>query len=151
MLFSCLVDADFLDTEAFMAPDKAETREQSVPVAQLLECLDAYMATFTGASQTPVNRMRADVLRQCRDKAALPPGLFSLTVPTGGGKTLASMAFALTHAKLHSKQRVIYAIPYTSIIEQTASIYREIFGEAVIEHHSSLDPDRETAKSRLAA
>jgi CRISPR-associated endonuclease/helicase Cas3 len=150
MLFSCLVDADFLDTEAFMAPDKAEARKQSMSVAQLLECLDAYMATFAGASQTAVNRMRADVLRQCRDKAVLPPGLFSLTVPTGGGKTLASMAFALNHAKQYNKQRVIYAIPYTSIIEQTASIYREIFGEAVIEHHSSLDPDRETAKSRLA-
>jgi CRISPR-associated endonuclease/helicase Cas3 len=150
MLFSCLVDADFLDTEAFMAADKAEARQQGVSVAQLLECLDAYMATFTGAPQTPVNRMRADVLRQCRDKAALPPGLFSLTVPTGGGKTLASMAFALNHAKLHGKQRVIYAIPYTSIIEQTATIYRDLFGAAVIEHHSSLDPDRETAKGRLA-
>ncbi|MBA3033890.1 MAG: CRISPR-associated helicase Cas3' [Gammaproteobacteria bacterium] len=150
MLFSCLVDADFLDTEAFMAPDKAETRQQDVSIAQLLERLDTHMATYASAPRTPVNRVRADVLCQCRDKAVLQPGLFSLTVPTGGGKTLASMAFALNHAKAHGKQRVIYAIPYTSIIEQTATIYRDIFGEAVIEHHSSLDPDRETAKSRLA-
>jgi CRISPR-associated endonuclease/helicase Cas3 len=150
MLFSCLVDADFLDTEAFMVPEKIETRRQEVPIAQLLERLDAHMATYANVSQTPVNRVRADVLHQCRDKAARPPGLFSLTVPTGGGKTLASMAFALNHAKFHGKRRVIYAIPYTSIIEQTATIYRDIFGDAVIEHHSSLDPERETAKSRLA-
>ena len=150
MLFSCLVDADFLDTEAFMSPDKAEIRQQHSPVAQLLERLDKHLASFTNAPRTAVNRVRADVLHQCREKAVLPPGLFSLTVPTGGGKTLASMAFALNHAKLHHQQRVIYAIPYTSIIEQTATIYRDIFGDAVIEHHSSLDPDRETAKSRLA-
>ncbi len=151
MLFSCLVDADFLDTEAFMAPDKAETRQQDVSVAQLLDRLDAHMASYADAPRSPVNRVRADVLCQCRDKAALPPGLFTLTVPTGGGKTLASMAFALNHASAHAKRRVIYAIPYTSIIEQTANIYREVFGDVVIEHHSSLDPDRETAKSRLAA
>ena len=150
MLFSCLVDADFLDTEAFMAPDKAATRQQDVTVAQLLDRLDTHMASYADAPRTPVNRVRADVLCQCRDKAALPPGLFSLTVPTGGGKTLASMAFALNHAQAHGKRRVIYAIPYTSIIEQTATIYHDIFGDAVIEHHSSLDPDRETAKSRLA-
>jgi len=151
MLFSCLVDADFLDTEAFMAPDKGEGRQQVVGVAELLKRFDAYMGRrFTNASLSRVNRVRADVLRQCRDKATLPPGLFSLTVPTGGGKTLASMAFALNHAKVHGKRRVIYAIPYTSIIEQTADIYRDIFGDSVIEHHSSLDPDRETAKSRLA-
>lgn len=150
MLFSCLVDADFLDTEAFMAPDKAKDRQQDIGVTELLNRFDAHMESFTGAPPTPVNRVRADVLRQCRDKAALPPGLFSLTVPTGGGKTLASMAFALEHAKYHEKRRIIYAIPYTSIIEQTAGIYRDIFGDAVVEHHSSLDPDKETAKSRLA-
>ncbi len=150
MLFSCLVDADFLNTEAFMASEKTEIRRQDAPVTKLLEFLDTHMAKFDGAPATPVNRIRSDVLRQCRDKSTLPPGLFSLTVPTGGGKTLASMTFALNHAKAHDKRRVIYAIPYTSIIEQTAKIYRAIFGEAVIEHHSSLDPDRETAKSRLA-
>ncbi|MBU0751746.1 MAG: CRISPR-associated helicase Cas3' [Gammaproteobacteria bacterium] len=150
MLFSCLVDADFLDTEAFMTPDKSAVRGQGTTIAQLSASFDVHMTGFAGARPTVVNRIRADVLRQCRENAGLSPGLFSLTVPTGGGKTLASMAFALKHAGIHGKRRVIYAIPYTSIIEQTAGIFREIFGEAVIEHHSSLDPDRETAKSRLA-
>lgn len=152
LLFSCLVDADFLDTEAFMSPDNGADRSNYPNVTALLARLDAYMKRkFAGAAATPVNQVRADVLRQCRDQAILPPGLFSLTVPTGGGKTLASMVFALKHATQHGKRRVIYAIPYTSIIEQTSTIYREIFGDAVIEHHSSLDPDQETAKSRLAA
>ncbi|MDP1606722.1 MAG: CRISPR-associated helicase Cas3' [Rhodocyclaceae bacterium] len=150
MLFSCLVDADFLDTEAFMSPEKVAERGHEIDIVDLLARFDAHMAGFANEPPTPVNRVRADVLCQCRRQAALPPGLFSLTVPTGGGKTLASMAFALEHARHHDKRRIIYAIPYTSIIEQTAGIYRDIFGAAVIEHHSSLDPDRETAKSRLA-
>ena len=105
-----------------------------------------------GVATTPVNQLRADVLRQCRGKARDAPGLFSLTVPTGGGKTLSSLAFALEHAKLHHKRRIIYVIPYTSIIEQTADIFRDIFGEAIIEHHSNADadPGAETSKSRLA-
>lgn len=151
LLFSCLVDADFLDTEAFMAPEKAALRTPGPDPAALLARLDAHLARFAAAAPTPVNRLRAEVLQQCREKAALAPGLFSLTVPTGGGKTLASMAFALKHACCHGKRRVIYAIPYTSIIEQTADIYREIFGAAVLEHHSSLDPDKESVPSRLAA
>lgn len=150
MLFSCLVDADFLDTEAFMSPEKVTERGHETGISNLLASFDIHMARFTNVDPTPVNQVRADVLYQCRHRAALPPGLFSLTVPTGGGKTLASMAFALEHARHHGKRRIIYAIPYTSIIEQTAGIYRDIFGDAVIEHHSSLDPDRETAKSRLA-
>jgi CRISPR-associated endonuclease/helicase Cas3 len=150
MLFSCLVDADFLDTESFMSPHKADERASASDIKALGARFDAHMGRFANADTTPVNRVRADVLRQCRQQATLPPGLFSLTVPTGGGKTLASMAFALEHAQQHGKRRIIYAIPYTSIIEQTAGIYREIFGDAVIEHHSSLDPDKETAKSRLA-
>jgi len=150
MLFSCLVDADFLDTEVFMSPEKAEARGQDITIIDLLARFDEHMELFTNAEPTPVNEVRADVLHQCRQQATLPPGLFSLTVPTGGGKTLASMAFALEHAKHHQKRRIIYAIPYTSIIEQTAGIFRDIFGDAVIEHHSSLDPNKETAKSLLA-
>lgn len=151
MLFSCLVDADFLDTEAFMDEDKAEQRTGAPVIQELLPRFNAYMEEkFAAAPSTTVNRIRAEVLRQCRDKAHEAPGLFSLTVPTGGGKTLSSLAFALKHAICHNKRRVIYAIPYTSIIEQTANIFRDIFPNAVVEHHSNLDSDKETVKSRLA-
>ncbi len=152
MLFSCLVDADFLDTEAFMDERRQALRAGYPALNELLAAFDGYMVDkAANATDSPVNRIRAEVLRQCRDKAALPPGLFSLTVPTGGGKTLSSMAFALNHAMHHGKQRVIYVIPYTSILEQTAEVLRGIFGvENVIEHHSNLDPDKEDSRSRLA-
>lgn len=152
MLFSCLVDADFLDTEAFMDADKAAQRRDALTISGLLSRFDVFMKEkFSDASPTPVNCTRANVLKQCRERAIETPGLFSLTVPTGGGKTLSSLAFALEHAKHHGKRRVIYAIPYTSIIEQTVNVFRDIFSDAVVEHHSNLDPDKETAKSRLAA
>lgn len=152
MLFSCLVDADFLDTEAFM-DDKKNALRSSYPSLRILkQAFDQYMIEkSTEAKASAVNRIRAEVLRQCYEKMELTSGLFSLTVPTGGGKTLSSMAFALTHAVHHGKGRVIYVIPYTSILEQTAEIFRSIFGaENVIEHHSNLDPDREDSRSRLA-
>ncbi|OYY93713.1 MAG: CRISPR-associated helicase/endonuclease Cas3 [Hydrogenophilales bacterium 28-61-23] len=155
MLFSCLVDADFLDTEAYMNPDKAAEREGWPDIATLLDQFDRHMAEVSANAPvtpvTPVNELRAEVLAQCRAKAAEAPGLFSLTVPTGGGKTLSSLAFALEHAKKYGKRRVIHVIPYTSIIEQTADIFRDIFGEAVIEHHSNAeaDPAKENSKSRL--
>ena len=99
-----------------------------------------------------MNRARAKILAECRDHAAWASGMFSLTVPTGGGKTLSSMAFALEHAIRHGKRRIIIVIPYTSIIEQSAKQYREVFGdETVIEHHSNLDPDKETRRSQLAS
>lgn len=153
MLFSCLVDADFLDTEAYMDPDRAVQRGSWPSIGDLLERFDRHMSELVAqAPSTRVNRLRAQILAECRAKAAEAPGLFSLTVPTGGGKTLSSMAFALEHAKRHRKRRVIYVIPYTSIIEQTADIFRGIFGEAVVEHHSNIDvaPEQENAKSRLA-
>lgn len=153
MLFSCLVDADFLDTERYMDAEKAERRNAWPTIPALLEMFNTYMtAMLRDAQPTKVNQLRADVLRQCREKAKERPGLFSLTVPTGGGKTLSSLAFALEHAKLHNKRRVIHVIPYTSIIEQTADIFRAILGDAVIEHHSNADsdPDKENHKSRLA-
>ena len=152
MLFSCLVDADFLDTEAFMDADKAGQRVNPLTPPDLLPRFNAYMeGQFSKAPSTLVNRIRAEVLQQCRDKVQEAPGLFSLTVPTGGGKTLSSLAFALEHAVLHGKRRIVYAIPYTSIIEQTANVFRDIFPDGVVEHHSNLDPEKETAKSRLAA
>ena len=152
MLFSCLVDADFLDTEAFMDAGKAGQRINTLTLPDLLPRFNTYMESqFSHAPPTHVNRIRAEVLRQCRDKAQEASGLFSLTVPTGGGKTLSSLAFALEHAVLHGKRRIVYAIPYTSIIEQTANVFRDIFPDGVVEHHSNLDPEKETAKSRLAA
>ena len=146
MLFSCLVDADFLDTESFMSPERAELREGDRATCQeMLDRLNKHLAEKEkNADDTPVNRRRREVLASCRDKARLAPGFFSLHVPTGGGKTLSSLAFALTHAVAHDKRRVIYAIPFTSIIEQTADVFREALGdlhEALLEHHSNLEPD----------
>ena len=155
MLFSCLVDADFLDTEAHFDAGKPARREGFPALAQMREAFDAHMAALPVA-HTPVNTLRADILRQCRAKAVLPGGFFSLTVPTGGGKTLSSLAFALEHAQAHGKRRVVYAIPYTSIIEQTADVFRTVFkalgDEVLLEHHSQADAAAtdETARSRLA-
>ncbi len=153
LLFSCLVDADFLDTEQFMAPEKAVLRSRYLALTELEPRFDRYMAALAEqADLTLVNQVRAVVLTRCRKAAMQPPGLFSLTVPTGGGKTLASLAFALKHVRHHSHRRIIYVIPYTSIIEQTADVFRRVFGEdAVLEHHSNLDSDQETPHSRLAA
>jgi CRISPR-associated endonuclease/helicase Cas3 len=152
MLFSCVVDADFLDTEDFFEPERATLRSDYSAVSELLAPFSAYMQD-KARETTAVNRIRAGVLARCIAKAKDPPGIFSLTVPTGGGKTLSSMAFALHHAAIHGQQRVIYVIPYTSIIEQTADQFRQIFGTAVVEHHSNLDvtdEERETPRSRLA-
>ena len=161
MLFSALVDADFLDTEAFMDGQRAQARIGFPGIADYQAGLDAHLdamvarVTQRGHGDDTVMAARARVLKQCRDKAARPPGVFTLTVPTGGGKTLSSLAFALTHAATHGKQRVVYAIPYTSIIEQTADVFGSIFGrEAVLEHHSQADADDDSAgatlRSRLA-
>ncbi len=152
MLFSCLVDADFLDTESFMAPDKSINRGDNFSLDTLKKVFDVYMASKVASSpDTPVNKIRAGILRDCRNAAQGERGLYTLTVPTGGGKTLSGMAFALDHAVRHGMSRVIVAIPYTSIIEQTAEQYRQIFGDAVLEHHSNLDAEKENSKSRLAA
>ena len=155
MLFSCLVDGDFLDTEKFMSPEKADQRQGAWPLTELKYKFDEYMLRKTQCVEpTKVNQIRSSILQDCRDAAQEEPGIFSLTVPTGGGKTLSGMAFALEHAVKFNKQRVIVAIPYTSIIEQTAEQYREIFDDAVLEHHSNLDPEKlekENSRSRLAA
>ena len=157
MLFSCLVDADFLDTEAYFDTGKPARRSGFPTLVQMQVAFDQHMAAKAqSAPPTPVNTLRADILRQCRAKAALESGFFSLTVPTGGGKTLSSLAFALEHAKAHGQRRIIYAIPYTSIIEQTAEVFRGVFAalgeEVLIEHHSQADAPSatETARSRLA-
>jgi CRISPR-associated endonuclease/helicase Cas3 len=156
MLYSCLVDADFLDTEAFLEPEKTKTRKGYPSLNELLPLFESYMTDKQAkADDTSVNKQRAEILRQCIAKSAHKPAIFTLTVPTGGGKTLSSMAFALNHAvkHQHDKKRIIYVIPYTSIIEQTAEQFRDIFKDAVVEHHSNVavsDESRETARSRLA-
>lgn len=146
MLFSSLVDADFLDTERFLDGDKFASRAGHLSVAEMAKRFDHHMASTVealrvrGEDGTQVNRVRAEVLQQCRNKAKTKPGVFTLTVPTGGGKTLSSLAFALGHAAAHNKRRIIYAIPYTSIIEQTADIFRGIFGDDnIVEHHSNVE------------
>jgi CRISPR-associated endonuclease/helicase Cas3 len=153
MLFSCLADSDSLDTEAFMEPAKARQRMPFPLLTELKARLDAYLvALAAGSDSTPVNAARQEVLAACRAAAVQPSDLFSLTVPTGGGKTLSGMAFALDHAVRHGKKRVIYVIPYTSIIEQTADTLAKVFGpENIVEHHSNLDPTKETPRSKLAA
>ena len=159
MLFSALVDADFLDTEKFLNQGKAESRRGFQPVAAYADQLAIHLANLArkteqaGRENEPVMQARTSVLRQCLAKAELAPGVFTLTVPTGGGKTLSSLAFALQHARVHSKRRVIYAIPYTSIIEQTTDVFGQIFGaDQVVEHHSQVDTDdrNETSRSRLS-
>ena len=147
MLFSCLVDADFLATEAFYAKAHSETPERGAhtPLEILRERLDRYLERFAGATGA-LNRLRAEILNHARGRAICDPGLFTMTVPTGGGKTLASLAFALDHAISHGLRRVIYVIPYTSIIEQTAGIFRDVLGtDDVLEHHGNVDWDRQPA------
>lgn len=152
-VFSCLVDADFLDTEGFMEPAKARLRVGEIGVGGLKERLDAHLQRkMEGSERTAVNEVRKEVLAACRAAAILQPGLFRLTVPTGGGKTLSAMSFALDHALHHGKRRIIYVIPYTSIIEQTAGTLGEIFGaDTVVEHHSNLAPEKETLRNQLAS
>ena len=155
MLFSALVDADFLATESFMSPERMQQRPSlDSSLNSMLQILERHVLTLqSDADDTDVNRNRASIGRQCAEKAKQPLGLFSLCVPTGGGKTLSSLRFALQHAVEHDLKRVIVAVPFTSIIEQNANVYRELFSElgheVVLEHHSNLSPTKETTTSRL--
>jgi len=152
-LFSALVDADFLDTERFYKGGAERELVAPYSLIELKARLDEYIARkAASAAKTPVNEMRRRVLEACISKSALDPGAFTLTVPTGGGKTLSSLAFALAHAVKHGLRRVIVVIPFTSIIEQTVREYRKALGDdAVLEHHMNVDPDKETAANRLAS
>ncbi len=155
MLFSALCDADFLDTEAFMAAERERLRPRATTIDELAAALREHLdAKQSAAPPSRVNAVRADVRARCLERARLPTGRFSLTVPTGGGKTLAAMAFALEHAALHGLDRVVVAVPYTAILEQNAAVYREVFArfgdDAVVEHHTGLDPERETFRNKLA-
>ncbi|MDZ4151720.1 CRISPR-associated helicase Cas3' [Methylicorpusculum sp.] len=148
MIFSCLIDADRKDTNNYYRRLEEKENAESIypPLPALRERFNAKLAEIQQklATQPPksINQLRQRILNHSRKQAELPPGLFSLTVPTGGGKTYTSMAFALDHAITHQLRRIIYVIPFTSIIEQNANVFREAFGdlaEAVIEHHSAFD------------
>lgn len=138
MLFSCLVDADYLDTERFMNPSNFKLRGKSDKIDTLIEKLEKYLTDLSRqAPQSPINDIRNEVQKYVRAKSNSTKGLFELTVPTGGGKTLSSVLWALHHAKYNGLDRIIIAIPFTSIIEQTADTLKKIFGaENVLEHHS---------------
>jgi len=155
MLFSALTDADFLDTEDYMEPKKYKSRKRQIDIEQTAQHFEQFLDELAQKPQTKINQKRNEILRQCRNAAAHQPGLFSLTVPTGGGKTISSMAFALEHARKYELRRVIYVIPYTSIIIQNAQAFRDIFqslgNDIVLEHHSNLEPRHETLFNRLAA
>ena len=170
MLYSCLVDADYLDTEAFYSnlENKAVERGGYPDLNALQHNFNQFINAFRRRiAQAPaqteaekrnavLNRLRSEILDHAVKQAAQPQGLFTLTVPTGGGKTFTSMAFALEHAKHHGMRRVIYVIPFTSIIEQNAAEFRKAFGElgeqAVLEHHSTFDDGKlqnEATKDKL--
>ncbi|WDM67260.1 CRISPR-associated endonuclease Cas3'' [Xanthomonas cucurbitae] len=157
MLFSCLVDADFTDTDDFYRrveglPSRAEQAGTRPSLTQLRESLDAHLATLP--AEGGINPLRAQILRDIRAKAGMRQGLFSLTVPTGGGKTLASLAFALDHAIAHGLRRVIYVIPFTSIVEQTVQVFRQALDvqerdDVVLEHHSAFFDDPSKAPQAI--
>ena len=170
MLYSCLVDADYLDTEAFYAGLEGKTvqRGDYPDLPQLQQQFNRFIGKFrrpmANAAQeseeqqrnAALNRLRSEILDHAVAQAAQTKGLFTLTVPTGGGKTFTSMAFALEHAKRHGMRRVIYVIPFTSIIEQNAAEFRKAFGDlgeaAVLEHHSTFDDSKlqgENSKDKL--
>ncbi|ARP50460.1 MULTISPECIES: CRISPR-associated helicase/endonuclease Cas3 [Caproicibacterium] len=157
MLFSCLVDADFLDTEAFMkGKDAGRGSGSSIPELSLK--LNNYVQEkhWLNAKEG-LNGKRSEILKACMDTGKnADKGLFTLTVPTGGGKTVSSLAFALHHAEKHHMKRVIYVIPYCSIIEQTVDVFSEILGsENVLAHYSGAqyddDQNEKISPKRLAA
>jgi len=140
MLFSTLVDADFLDTEAHMRAADSDKRTVGLSLQACWHALKEAQEELSGHVKTPLNLARHEIYLACLKAAEEPQGFFRLTVPTGGGKTRSGMAFALRHALTHGMDRVIVAIPYTSIVDQNVAVYRGIFGdEAVLEHHSNAD------------
>lgn len=153
MLHSTLIDADWLATESFMEPNTAERRARVVrdSVRVLSESLEAYLQAKERNSTGKISALRREIHEACYRAAREAPGVFRLNVPTGGGKTLSSLSFALEHACRHGLNRVIYVIPYTSIIDQTARVFREVLGEEnVVEHHSNITASNDSEDNRMA-
>jgi CRISPR-associated endonuclease/helicase Cas3 len=146
MIFSTLVDADWLETETYMNSGRKPRGEY-----ESIEVLSRRFNEFSRRFDRPenaINQKRTETLKACVEKSGKEQGIFTLTVPTGGGKTLASMAFALNHAAIHGLKRIIYVIPFTSIIEQNAAVFKDCLGEAnVLEHHSNFDWERRKQES----
>lgn len=162
MLFSALVDADFLNTEAFLDSRRAEQRKYAWSLEEMRNRFDRFIKQLTEdaarrvSNDASIGSVRASVLTAARAAAGGAIGMYRFTVPTGGGKTLSSMAFGLDHALCNGLSRIIYVIPYTSIIEQNVAVFRSVFGEIdgvspVLEHHSNFDPGGEYEWSRLAS
>jgi CRISPR-associated endonuclease/helicase Cas3 len=141
MLFSALVDADYLDTERHFRPQDSALRAGAPDLKPLSARFEADQARISGRHSDLLSGLRHEIYQACLAAADNPPGLFRLSVPTGGGKTRSAIGFALRHAVRHGLSRVVVAVPFISITEQTADIYRGIFGNgAVLEHHSAVRP-----------
>lgn len=163
-VYSALVDADFLDTEEFydklaQPDDPARALRHLIslaPISSYWEQLQNHLHKLEADAQPNlVNQLRSQVRKICALQASSPQGAYTLTVPTGGGKTLSGLVFALNHALHHGLGRVIFALPYTTIIDQTASVFRQVFKElgehVLLEHQSAIVPEHETIQNRLAA
>jgi len=155
MLFSSLVDADYLDTEAFYQKHNPPQRGALSEISALETALQHFIAPYLQPQRrSSLNEMRNQLLAACLDAAENPSGIFTLTAPTGSGKTISSLAFALAHAVKWGKRRIIYVIPYNTIIEQNAAVFEEIVGqENVLQHHSNIEYDvesEETSRKRYA-
>lgn len=156
MLHSSLVDADWLATEEFMNPQVAEERRRvrdgRDSIEELSRKLEEHLvAVEDRVEQNKINLLRKEIHEACFRAASNEPGVFQLSVPTGGGKTLSSLSFALEHARRHGLERVIYVIPYTSVIEQTAREFRKVLGDQhVVEHQSNIADGCDTKENRFA-
>ena len=149
-LFSCLIDADRINSSDFEREAQKEVhRLTEKPDWQpAIDKLEAKLAGFE--NRYPIDEIRRRISDDCLKRAADSQGIYTLTVPTGGGKTLASLRYALHHAQKHNLDRIIYIIPYTSIIDQNAQAVREILGEDwVLEHHSNLEPEKQSWQDKL--
>jgi CRISPR-associated helicase Cas3/CRISPR-associated endonuclease Cas3-HD len=144
MIYSALVDADYLDTEKFVTPKSFEKRGDSHTAEELFKPFELKLSelldTTSEKSRTPVNKLRRKILIECIEAGKKDRSFYTLTVPTGGGKTFSSLAFSLEQAKTHAMNRIIVAVPFTTVTGQTANIFRSVFGEDfVLEHHSNID------------
>ena len=157
-LFSCLIDADRIDTADFEFHRRSDLRPKGhyADWNVLTERLESHLNQLPPTR--PIDHLRQDISRHCLDAAERPAGIYTLTVPTGGGKTLASLRFALHHARLRGLDRIIYIIPFTSIIDQNARVVRSVLepghatsdeGRVVLEHHGSLTPEQQTWREKM--